>query len=219
MNASGSAGGKTSAELPPALPGFEQVNRYWDDMHGRCAAKILPGEYYVTCGQEVVVTVLGSCVSACIRDTCSGIGGMNHFMLPASQGTGGGSWDAAGLGTSTRYGNYAMERLINDILKNGGQRQRLEVKIFGGGRILANMSDIGAKNIDFVHNYIKAEGLRLAASDVGDVYPRKVYYLPSTGKVYMKKLRALHNNTIMERETAYMDKIAHAPVEGDVTLF
>jgi chemotaxis protein CheD len=167
----------------------------------------------------MVVTVLGSCVSACIRDVVSGIGGMNHFMLPVNQGAGGGSWDAAGLGTSTRYGNYAMERLVNDILKHGGRRENLEVKIFGGGQILANMTDIGNKNISFVHAYINTEGLRLVASDVGDIYPRKVYFFPATGKVLMKKLRTLHNNTIMERETAYLDAIVHTPVEGDVTLF
>lgn len=219
MNAIGRAGQKDLANLPPVLPGFEHVNRYWDDMHGQFAAKILPGEYYVTRGQEMVVTVLGSCVSACIRDTSTGVGGMNHFMLPANQGNGAGSWDEAGFGTSTRYGNFAMERLINDILKYGGKRQFLEVKIFGGGKILANMTDIGTKNINFVRSYINTEGLRLVASDVGDIHPRKVYYVPATGKVLMKKLRALHNNTIVERETAYMEELVHKPIEGDVTLF
>ncbi|MCC6207494.1 MAG: chemoreceptor glutamine deamidase CheD [Gammaproteobacteria bacterium] len=218
MNVSGSATKKSVASLPPVLAGFEHINRYWDDMHSQFAAKILPGEYYVTRGTEMVVTVLGSCVSACVRDPISGIGGMNHFMLPVSH-DGGGSWDTAGVGASTRYGNYAMERLINDILKNGGKRQNLEIKIFGGGKILANMTDIGDKNISFVRTYLIAEGLRLSASDVGDIYPRKVYYTPATGKVLMKKLRALHNNTIYERETAYMEQIVHKPVEGDVTLF
>lgn len=218
MNARSPASRPSPAELPPALPGFEHVNRYWDDIHQQFAAKILPGEYYVTRGREMVVTVLGSCVSACIRDMVNGVGGMNHFMLPVSQG-GGGSWDAAGLGSSTRYGNYAMERLINDILKHGGRRENLEVKVFGGGKILANMTDIGDKNIGFVRAYIDAEGLRLAASDLGDIYPRKVYYLPATGKVFMKKLRALHNNTIMERETAYLEAMVQKPVEGDITLF
>ncbi len=218
MNASSPASRKDPAELPPALPGFEHVNRYWDDMHKQFAAKILPGEYYVTQGREMVVTVLGSCVSACIRDVVTGVGGMNHFMLPVGAGSGG-SWDAAGLGTSTRYGNYAMEKLINDILKHGGRRPNLEVKVFGGGKILANMTDIGDKNISFVRAYLNAEGFRLAASDLGDIHPRKVYYTPATGKVFMKKLRALHNNTIVERETAYMEAIVHTPVEGDITLF
>jgi chemotaxis protein CheD len=205
--------------VPASLPGFEHVNRYWDGSHGRFAAKILPGEYYVTCIDEMVVTVLGSCVSACVRDSRLGIGGMNHFMLPVNKGRSGGSWDQDSLGNSTRYGSFAMERLINDILRNGGRRQNLEVKIFGGGRILAHVTDIGRKNIDFVQHYVQTEGLRLLASDVGDVYPRKVYYLPSTGKAYVKKLMILKNETIMEREKAYMDELTAKPVGGEATLF
>lgn len=201
------------------LPGFEHVNRYWDDKHNHVAAKILPGEYYVTRERELVVTVLGSCVSACIRDTALGIGGMNHFMLPESLGKGGGSWESEGIGNSTRYGSFAMERLVNDILKHGGARHRLEVKVFGGGRILEQMTDVGKRNIEFVRRYIEAEGLQLAASDLGDVYPRKVYYLPSTGKVYVKQLRTLRNNTIIEREMNYMGELAVKPVAGDATLF
>lgn len=205
--------------LGSPLPGFEHVNRYWDAKHGHVAAKILPGEYYVTRERELVVTVLGSCVSACIRDAALGIGGMNHFMLPESLGNGSGSWDDGGVGKSTRYGSHAMERLINDILKHGGARQRLEVKIFGGGKILAQMTDVGRRNIEFVRKYIQDEGLMLAASDLGDVYPRKVYYLPSTGKVYVKPLKTLRNDTIIEREINYMGEIADKPVAGDTTLF
>jgi chemotaxis protein CheD len=207
------------AQRPPCLPGFEHVNRYWDNQHGRFAAKILPGEYYVTCMDEMVVTVLGSCVSACVRDSRLGIGGMNHFMLPINNGTGGGSWDAEMLGNSTRYGSFAMERLVNDILRNGGRRQNLEVKVFGGGRILAHITDIGQKNIAFVRKYVQAEGLRLLASDIGDIYPRKVYYLPAIGKAFVKKLLGRKNDTILEREKAYLDQIAAKPVQGDIELF
>jgi chemotaxis protein CheD len=202
----------------PVLAGFEHINRYWDNGRATYAAKILPGEYYVTCAGELIVTVLGSCVSACIRDTVFGIGGMNHFMLPTHSGQSG-AWDAAGLGESTRYGSYAMERLINDILKNGGRRGNLEVKVFGGGRILANMTDVGRRNIEFVKHYIETEGLRIVARDLGDVYPRKVCYAPATGKVQVLKLRSLHNNTIVERETEYQRQLAAKPVAGDVTLF
>lgn len=202
----------------PALPGFEHINRYWDRSHGCVAAKILPGEYYVTGNDELLVTVLGSCVSACIRDPEAGVGGMNHFMLPADNG-GRGSWDAAGIDNSTRYGSHAMEKLINGILKHGGSRRNLEVKVFGGGKILAQMIDVGRKNIDFVLEYARTENLRLAASDLGDVHPRKVYYLPSTGKVYVKKLYKLHNDTIVEREKAYLQELARRRLEGDITLF
>lgn len=211
--------GRKDATLAPPLPGFEHINRYWDEARGHVAAKILPGEYYVTCGNEIMVTVLGSCVSACVRDRVLGVGGMNHFMLPVDNGGSGGSWEAGGLDSSTRYGSHAMERLINDILKHGGTRRNLEVKVFGGGKILAHMIDVGRKNIDFVRAYIQAESLPLLASDLGDIYPRKVYYLPSTGKVYVKKLFTLHNDTIVEREKAYLQELARRKVEGDVTLF
>lgn len=205
--------------MAPSLPGFGHINRYWDDTHGCIAAKILPGEYYVTREHEMVVTVLGSCVSACIRDRETGIGGMNHFMLPESSGAGFSSWDSSDPGKSTRYGSYAMERLVNDILKHGGARSRLEIKIFGGGRILAQMTDIGHRNIEFVRKYIHTEGMHLVASDVGDLHPRKVYYQPATGKAFVKHLRTLHNNTIIEREKAYLEEIVEKPVKGDVTLF
>jgi chemotaxis protein CheD len=201
-----------------ALPGFEAISRYWDTSRDMYAAKLLPGEYYVTRGDEIIVTVLGSCVSACIRDTVFGIGGMNHFMLPINANKGG-SWEEAGVGESTRYGNFAMERLINDILKNGGNRKNLEVKVFGGGKILSNMTDVGRKNIDFVVEYLNTEGLRVAARDLGDIYPRKVCYTPSTGKVHIMKLRSLHNNTIIERETMYQKQLVDKPIAGDVTLF
>lgn len=204
--------------LTKCLPGFGHINRYWDEQHKMYAAKLLPGEYYVTAERETIVTVLGSCVSACVRDPVFGIGGMNHFMLPVSQGSSG-CWETAGLGASTRFGNYAMEQLINDILKHGGTRRNLEVKLFGGGRILAQMTDIGRKNIEFIESYIRTEGLKLLAHDLGDTCPRKVYYTPITGKAHVKKLRSLHNNTIAERETAYLDQLVHKPVESDVTLF
>jgi chemotaxis protein CheD len=204
--------------LPPALPGFEHISRYWDEQHGCVAAKVLPGEFYITRGDELLVTVLGSCVSACIRDRKTGIGGMNHFMLPMDRG-GGGSWDACGLGVSTRYGSHAMESLITNIIKHGGVRENLEAKVFGGGKILAQMIDIGRKNIDFVRSYIEVEGLRCVAEDLGGDYPRKVYYLPATGKAFVKKLVSVRNDTIVERERAYLDNLARKPVEGDVTLF
>ena len=202
---------------PQMLPGFDHITRYWDEMHGMFAAKLLPGEYYVTREVETIVTVLGSCVSACVRDTAVGIGGMNHFMLPLSSGNG--SWENADTGASARYGNFAMELMINDILKNGGSRRNLEIKVFGGGRILAQMTDIGQKNVDFVQQYIRDEGLKLLASDVGDIYPRKVYFTPSTGKAFVKKLRSLNNETIVERETQYLNQLKNKPVEGSVELF
>ena len=212
-----------SAAVNPALasplPGFEHVKRYWDKQRRCPAAKILPGEYYVTLHDELVTTVLGSCVSACIRDRRLGVGGMNHFMLPLSGN--GGSWGGGGdvVSTATRYGNYAMEHMINEILKHGGQKRNLEAKVFGGGRIMANLSDVGEKNILFVESYLQTEGITLASKDVGDIYPRKVVYYPRTGRALVKRIRHVHNDTVIKRESAYQDEIAHQPVQGDIELF
>ena len=208
----------SSGPQPRALRGFQHVNRYWDKLHNSYAAKILPGEYYVTTNHELIVTVLGSCVSACIRDRVFGIGGMNHFMLPMDNDNVSTAWQSANS-AATRYGNVAMEHLINEILKNGGEKKNLELKITGGGKILAQMTDIGHRNITFVREYIATEKLFLASEDVGDIYPRKVYYDPMTGRVRVKKLRSLHNNTIVERETQYMSKLYNEPVEGEIDLF
>jgi len=206
-------------DFPPPLAGFEHINRYWDKMHNITAAKILPGEYYVTTQNEAIVTVLGSCVSACVRDKVFGIGGMNHFMLPMTTANSSDAWKNVNISAATRYGNFAMEHLINTILSNGGMRKNLEVKVFGGGKILAQMTDIGSRNINFVREYIATEKLTLLAEDLGDNCPRKVMYNPLTGKVKMKKLRSLHNNTIVDRETEYMQKLDIEPVESEIDLF
>ncbi|MFA6052542.1 MAG: chemoreceptor glutamine deamidase CheD [Methylobacter sp.] len=203
----------------PSIDGFEHINRYMDRDHGLIAAKILPGEYYVTRENELITTVLGSCVAACIRDKESGLGGMNHFMLPITSVEKLKQGNEAVVGNATRYGNFAMEHLINTILSNGGKRKNLEVKLFGGGRIIPTLTDVGIKNIDFVLEYVDTEGLALLSQDLGDIYPRKIIYFPKTGKVAMKKIQHLHNDVIIQRERQYFNDIKNAPVEGDVELF
>ena len=206
--------------LPISLSGFEHINRYWDPRNKFYAAKITPGQYYVTVNSETIVTVLGSCISACIRDTKSGVGGMNHFMLPVSR-DGTSHWHASDPHSVTRYGNNAMEHMINDILTHGGQRRNLEVKICGGGAVLKNMTllDIGTKNIDFVKDYISTDNLKLISEDVGGIFPRKVQYSPETGQLRVKKLRSRHNDTIINRETEYQHQIEGTPVAGEIELF
>ena len=205
--------------LPPALPGFERIRRSWNESLKSYSARILPGEYYVTKSEEAVATTLGSCIAACIRDRVSGIGGMNHFMLPATDGDMSGAWKDKGLGASTRYGNVAMEHLINGILRTGGRRENLEVKIFGGGRIMAKMTDVGMRNIQFVREYLKTERLRLVAEDVGDIYPRMAVFFPATGEAKVKRLRSLHNNVIAGQEMSYIDNVSDKPLAGDIELF
>ncbi|MFK5986646.1 MAG: chemoreceptor glutamine deamidase CheD [Pseudomonadota bacterium] len=207
-------------QLPAVFSGFESINRYWDKTHNSFAAKILPGEYFVTAEDEIIVTVLGSCISACVRDKIFGIGGMNHFMLPASSSDMSHHLEVGGDSTeATRYGGYAMEMLINDILKHGGRRENLEIKIFGGGKIIRNMSDVGLRNIEFIESYIKNENLILISEDTGDIYPRKVVFHPNSGKVKMKRLQSLHNETLIQREEEYQHQIEDKPTTGEVELF
>ena len=198
---------------------FEELlapNLYFDSEHGIDAAKILPGEYYVTSRDMVLVTVLGSCVCACIRDTQSGIGGMNHFMLPDA-----GTDQESPVSLSARYGAFAMEVLINSLISLGAQRSLLEAKVFGGGNVLPGMTtmNIGQRNADFALSFLGAEKIRIAARDLIDVYPRKVYFFPKSGKVLVKKLRNIHNDTIYQREIDYSTRLIKGEVAGAVELF
>jgi chemotaxis protein CheD len=190
-------------------------NLYFDRTFDKDAAKILPGEYFCTDKDMLIVTVLGSCVSACIRDTVLGIGGMNHFMLPDGEG------DSV-VSESMRYGAYAMEVLINQLLKSGARRQNLEAKVFGGGNVLRafTATNVGEKNAAFVKTYLKAEGIRIAGEDLNDIYPRKVYFFPKTGKVLVKKLNQMNNHTLVKREQTYASRIkTTSSVGGDIDLF
>ena len=207
-------------EPPPSLPGFSHIQRFWDPENACWTVKILPGEYYVTRGEEAVSTVLGSCVSACVRDPVRNVGGMNHFMLPEDATVGPNNWLDPAVGLSTRYGSYAMESLINDLLKLGAVRERLEIKLFGGGRILAGMTDVGDRNINFIRNFIRIEGLSIAAEDMGGTQPRKVIYFPTNGRVKMRRLRQVENRVISHHEKLYLESIGNkAAGGGDVELF
>ena len=205
--------------MPMALPGFEHINRYWDTKNDIFAAKIMPGEYYVTTHGEMIATVLGSCIAACIRDTRLNIGGMNHFMLPDIGKVNKQKWENTPVSFETRYGNVAMERLINVIIANGGNRRNMEVKLFGGSKVLDMTTDIGGKNIEFVKHYLDVEGLGVAAIDVGGVYPRKVLYYPSSGRVKIKKLKRMHNDTLIKREKNYINNITVEEKKAKVDLF
>jgi len=204
---------------PPVAPGFDHIQRNWDPAIKVWSAKILPGEYFVTAHDEAITTILGSCISACIRDTVIGVGGMNHFMLPEDTSSGTSSWLDPSAGMSTRYGSFAMESLINDLMKQGARRERLEIKLFGGGNILTSMTDVGARNIEFVHRWLKTEGLRVTVEDVGDVCPRRIVYFPTVGKVLVKRLRSLDGKSIAEREQQYLVNLRQKPEGNDVELF
>lgn len=196
---------------------FAHIALRHDASLGATVATLHPGDYYVSGPGEWIGTVLGSCVSACVRDARLKIGGMNHFMLPMEAREGSGSW-SEGAGAATRYGNVAMERLINEILKRGGQRQSLEIKLVGGGKVLDAMTDVGARNIAFVRDYVRAEGFRVVGEDLGGLFPRKVLYDPATGNARVKRLGRTGTSVVSE-EKRYLQRIDHAPVGGEIELF
>ena len=193
------------------------TNLYHDRVFDVDAAKILPGEYFYTNKDMLIATVLGSCVSACIRDRLTGLGGMNHFMLP----DGGADAGNSPVSASMRYGSFAMEILINDLLKAGARREHLEAKVFGGGAVLRGFTamNVGERNAAFVMQFLKTERIPVLAEDLNDIYPRKVYFFPRTGKVLVKKLMQTQNDTLAKRELDYAKRLKVEPVGGAIDLF
>ena len=189
-------------------------NEYFDRTLNIPAVKLLPGEWFVSRRHEILTTVLGSCIAACIRDPKAGIGGMNHFMLPDSGEQSG--WSVGG-----RYGTYAMEMLINQLQKLGAERKNLEAKVFGGASVIASMTEtnVGERNAQFVLDFLKTEKVNVVAKDLLDIYPRKVYFFPNNGRVLVKKLRNMHNSTIEMREREYSTRLQVSKVEGEIELF
>lgn len=180
------------------------------------AAKLLPGEYFATSENMLIVTVLGSCVAACIRDAKTGIGGMNHFMLPENN-----QEQSVWGNSSARYGGYAMEMLINQVLKLGAKRSQLEAKLFGGGAVIKHMksTNVGERNAQFGLDYLQTEGIPVVSTDLLDIYPRKVYFFPKTGRVLVKKLYGLHNDEVVTLEQSYRSRLQAIEVAGDIELF
>lgn len=201
------------AEQGPGLIEHQAGQRYFDRNFSREAVKILPGEFFVTTRDMLLVTVLGSCVAACIRDPERNIGGMNHFMLPDG-GTG-------AMSRTARYGAYAMELLVNELIKAGARRSALVAKVFGGGRVMASLANanVGERNAGFVLDYLANESIPVLAQDLLDSHPRKVYFFPHGGRVLMKKLMRTNNDTLVRREREYQERLAREDASGDIELF
>lgn len=192
--------------------------RFYDSASSSWLVKVYPGEFHVTSKpDETLVTVLGSCVAACIRDPRTGFGGMNHFMLAEDQD---GKWGSEVM--STRYGNYAMEKLINELIKAGCPRERMEIKVFGGGNVIESRQAVGTKNAEFVLRYLADEGLKCTAQDLGGDFPRRIQYSPASGKVVRKLLGRTDANPIARDESEYMKNLTTQPTHGragEITLF
>ena len=194
-------------------PAAQKLCAYDRDLKSQ-AIKILPGEFLATSRDVVMLTLLGSCVAACLHDPDAGIGGMNHFMLPEGNG---------GLvGAPARYGVYAMEILLNALLEHGARRSRLQAKVFGGGNVLKafTVNNVGDQNVRFVREYLNREGIPVVAEDLLGVQPRKVGYYPKTGRAMVKRLPKVPDAEISQMETLYRDRLRETPVvHGDVEMF
>ncbi|MDR6536897.1 chemoreceptor glutamine deamidase CheD [Variovorax soli] len=184
--------------MSAAVPGSVASHHYFDRDFDRMAVKLLPSEYYVTAADTVMTTVLGSCVSACLVDRDAGVAGMNHFMLPEDGEPG----SIRGEAESMRYGAYAMEVLLRELLRAGARRERLQAKVFGGAAVLAHMTtlNIGDRNADFVLRYLETERITVAAQDLRGPHARRVCLLPHSGKAVVRKLRAQGEVQSVQRE-------------------
>jgi chemotaxis protein CheD len=190
--------------------------RYFDRDFQVDAVKILPGQYYASRGEGSIATVLGSCVSTCLWDPIERIGGMNHFMLP-----GDGAGSTSPWGVSARSGVYAMEVLINEMIHLGADRRRLVAKAFGGARVLQGFGslDVGARNSEFVLNFLKEEGIPLVAQDLMGVSPRKLHFFPETGKAQVKKLHLQTDDAVEKQEREYLSQLDRRSRGGDIEIF
>ena len=203
--------------IPPPRIGFEEIPRNWDNKHGKVVARVDPGVFYISSQDELIFTRLGSCVAACIWDPFLGIGGLNHFLLPEKELHE--DWHQL-TSYSCRYGNLAMEQLINGILSAGGQRQRLKAKIFGGAQMTkSSVLNVGKSNIEFVKEYLDTEGIAIEGEDLGGPWPRKVLFHPSSGKVLLKRLSPARIDQMMSEEKVYLKQIVKKQEDNQVELF
>jgi len=184
---------------------------FFDQHFQHNAVKVLPGEYFVARERLSIVTVLGSCIAACLWDSRMHVGGMNHFMLPEADGG-----DASG-----RYGSYAMELLINEMMKLGARRETLQAKIFGGGQVMANFTttNVGERNTRFVRDYLATERIPVVSEDVLDICPRKVVFFPVTGKAMVKRLAHAHPDAVALEARGNAASVARVTRGGSVDLF
>lgn len=211
LSLSSGAGAARVAQLKAQHRKPGEASFFFYDAHFKNAAvKVLPGEYFVDNEDLLVMTTLGSCIAACLWDRQAQVGGMNHFMLPE------------GAGDSGRYGSYAMEMLINEMMKRGASKSRMEAKIFGGGAVIAGMNtiNVGERNTNFVMDFLKLEPIPVVSKDVLDVYPRKVCFLPHSGKAMVKRLAPTNTDALIQQDRNAAQKAQPVVASGgSIDLF
>jgi chemotaxis protein CheD len=199
------------AQLKAAPRERGEARFFFHDTHfASNAVKVLPGEWFVADEPLLITTTLGSCIAVCLWDRVRRIGGLNHFMLP----------DGDAADASGRYGGFAMELLINALMKRGAARGALEAKVFGGGQVIGGMSslNVGERNARFALDYLRAERIPVLAKDVLDIYPRKVCFLPDSGKAMVKRLASANTDALLTQERAAA-QAAPAVAGGSIDLF
>ncbi len=150
-----------------------------------------PSKIFVSTQACEVVTVLGSCVSVCLYDRCRQIGGINHYMLPL--------WNGKEL-PSPKFGNIAIEKLIQKMIDHGASKKDLIAKVFGGAEVIKatnGMFRIGQKNTDIAHQILRQEGIRIVGQSTGSQQGRKILFRTSTGEVLMKYIKRQHVSQII----------------------
>lgn len=211
LSLSSGAGAARVAQLKAQHRKPGEASFFFYDAHFKNAAvKVLPGEYFVDNEDLLVMTTLGSCIAACLWDRQAQVGGMNHFMLPE------------GAGDSGRYGSFAMEMLINEMMKRGASKSRMEAKIFGGGAVIAGMNtiNVGERNTNFVMDFLKLERIPVVSKDVLDVYPRKVCFLPHSGKAMVKRLAPTNTDALIQQDRNAAQKAQPVVASGgSIDLF
>ncbi|HCR86253.1 MAG TPA: chemoreceptor glutamine deamidase CheD [Alphaproteobacteria bacterium] len=184
---------------------YDGVRRYYDQNMELTVVKLMTGDCYFTVEpREMLVTILGSCISVCLRDPETKIGGMNHILLPGENNL---KLQKGDPGYSTRFGAFAMEELINGMLKLGASKNRMEAKVFGGGNVIESSTAIGTKNINFAKDFLIQEKIPIVSEDVGGDTARRLHFFPETGKAMIRKLKRKEDLVILEKEREYQERI------------
>lgn len=170
--------------------------------------QVLPGEQWVAKEPTFVRTLVGSCIAACLWDPVRQVGGMNHFLLPEAK--------IRPDSESGRYGLFAMELLVNEILAKGGDRRRLVAKVAGGGQILETSARVGDSNIAFIRSFLIRERIELQAEHVGGTRARRVVFGTHTGQMWVQCLGSAETDSVRQEEQRLRPR---RPRTGTVELF
>ncbi len=184
----------------------------WSELDQAPAVRINAGEWHVSVSGEVIITVLGSCVSACIADPARALAGMNHFMLP-------GDAVADEVSGPARWGAFAMEVVLNELLARGAERRRLVAKLFGGSELWGAHHRVGTRNVEFARSYLSREGIQVVAEDVGGERPRRVHFRTREQIVRVKRLPALEIASVVASERRHVTALESGIPSGEMELF